>query len=185
MYTVSLIFTPLENRTFCYETRCTNLILTAWVTELMTGATVNEATVSVFDKKQETNQQGLCTMQNFKIENNEQDILVVEKDEDLCMLVIHTSYRKVHGKYTSHRRVNDKYTSDHVWHVFNDRGLYKPNEEVHVEDVEEFKKNMQQRDDFYEDRGGGGGGGGRVGCYGEKPKMAVRSNFSPLACWIP
>ncbi|CAF1497059.1 unnamed protein product, partial [Didymodactylos carnosus] len=181
MYTVSLIFTPLENRTFCYETRCTNLILTAWVTELMTGATVNEATVSVFDKKQETNQQGLCTMQNFKIENNEQDILVVEKDEDLCMLVIHTSYRKVHGKYTSHRRVNDKYTSDHVWHVFNDRGLYKPNEEVHVEDVEEFKKNMQQRDDFYEDRGGGGGGGGRVGCYGKLLDNLTRYRVWALA----
>ncbi|CAF1474876.1 unnamed protein product [Didymodactylos carnosus] len=95
-----------------------DLILTAWVTELMTGASVNQATVSVFDKKQETNQQGLCTIRTLSTENNEGGILVVEKDEDTCMVVDiyhHKSYFNVY-----------------VWHVFNDRGLYKPNEDVHI-----------------------------------------------------
>ncbi|CAF0948791.1 unnamed protein product [Didymodactylos carnosus] len=96
----------------------TDLILTVWVTELMTGTPVNQATVSAFDKKQETNQQGLCTIRKFNTQDNEGGILVVEKDEDTCMVV---------DIYSNKSDLNA-----YVWHVFNDRDLYKPNEEVHI-----------------------------------------------------
>ncbi|CAF1121901.1 unnamed protein product [Rotaria sordida] len=97
--------------------------LTAWVTDLMTGAPVNQATVSVLNKKNETNHQGLCTIPKYKSENDEGEntqnkILIVQKDDDLCMLVDIYSYASNLNAY--------------VWHVFNDRGLYKPNEDVHI-----------------------------------------------------
>lgn len=100
-------------------------MLTTWVTELMTGASVHQATVSIWNKKNETNQQGLCTIEDDTIDNFVRDeeyeknkILVVKKDKDVCILAdVHT--------YVSNF---DSYT----WHVFNDRGLYKPKEEVHV-----------------------------------------------------
>jgi uncharacterized protein YfaS (alpha-2-macroglobulin family) len=93
--------------------------LTAWVTELMTGKPVNQAIVSLSDKKNETNDQGLCTLENFQTDNNrENPILIVEKNDDQCILIDIYSYRSNPNAY--------------VWHVFNDRGLYKPKEEVHV-----------------------------------------------------
>jgi uncharacterized protein YfaS (alpha-2-macroglobulin family) len=100
--------------------------LTAWVTELMTGAPVNQATVSVLNKKNETNHQGLCTITKYKSENDEgreaentrNEILIVEKDDDLCILTDIYSYALNPNVY--------------VWHVFNDRGLYKPKEDVHI-----------------------------------------------------
>ncbi|CAF4854577.1 unnamed protein product, partial [Rotaria sp. Silwood1] len=104
----------------------TSNTLTAWVTELMTGAPINQATVSISNKKKATNQQGLCIIEKYttenderkEVENRENRTLVVEKDDDLCM------------------SVNiDTYASDlnaHVWHVFNDRGLYKPKEDLHI-----------------------------------------------------
>ncbi|CAF1241767.1 unnamed protein product, partial [Didymodactylos carnosus] len=94
------------------------VILTIWVTELMTGVPVNQATVSMLNKTQETNQQGLCTIQNFKTDDRNEDILVVKKDEDLCMLVNYYSYALDSNIY--------------VWHVFDDRRLYKPKEDVYV-----------------------------------------------------
>ncbi|CAF3824365.1 unnamed protein product [Rotaria sordida] len=93
----------------------TDMRLTAWITELMAGVPVNQAIVSISNKKQETNQHGLCTVEKCKIDN---EILVVEKDDDQCMLTdiySHTSYPNVY-----------------IWHVFNDRGLYKPKEDVHI-----------------------------------------------------
>ncbi|CAF1253132.1 unnamed protein product [Rotaria sordida] len=111
----------------------TNMKLTAWVTELMTGVPVNQATVSILNKKKETNQQGLCTIEKNttennetreveikkrKVENRENGILVVEKDDDQCMLT---------DIYANVSNLNV-----YVWHVFNDRGLYKPKEDVHV-----------------------------------------------------
>ncbi|CAF4209806.1 unnamed protein product [Rotaria socialis] len=96
-------------------------ILTAWVTELMTGASINQAIVSVSNKTKETNQQGLCIIENYTTQNDESKenrILVVEKDDDQCMSVDIYSYASVPDAY--------------VWHVFNDRGLYKPKEEVHI-----------------------------------------------------
>ena len=100
--------------------------MTAWVTELMTGAPVNQATVLVSNKKSETNQQGLCTIEKCTKQNDElnqvqdikDEILIVEKDDDLCMLV--NIYTHASGYNT------------YVWHVFNDRGLYKPKEDVHI-----------------------------------------------------
>ncbi|CAF4067229.1 unnamed protein product, partial [Adineta steineri] len=68
--------------------------LTAWITEIMTGIPVNQAIVSIRDKKEKTNQQGLCTISNYKSKNNESrnEILIVEKDDDLCILTDIYSY---------------------------------------------------------------------------------------------
>lgn len=89
----------------------------------MTGAPVNQAIVSISNKKKQTNQQGICIIEKYKPENSERNeventILVVEKDDDLCMSVDVVSYLSEPDVY--------------VWHVFNDRGLYKPKEEVHI-----------------------------------------------------
>jgi uncharacterized protein YfaS (alpha-2-macroglobulin family) len=94
--------------------------LTAWVTELMTGKPVGQATVSLSNKKSETDNEGLCTLQNFKTNNNsrESPILIVEKNDDQCILTDIYTYGHDLNRY--------------VWHVFNDRGLYKPKEDVHV-----------------------------------------------------
>ncbi|CAF4004957.1 unnamed protein product, partial [Adineta steineri] len=94
--------------------------LTAWITELMTGIPVNQAIVSIRGKKEKTNQQGLCTISNYNSENNttEKEILIVEKDDDLCILTDIYSYVSNPNVY--------------VWHVFNDRNLYKPKEDVHI-----------------------------------------------------
>ncbi|CAF3928617.1 unnamed protein product [Rotaria sp. Silwood1] len=102
--------------------------LTAWVTDLMTGALIHEATVSILNQKKVTNQQGLCTIERCKAkivkrreeeeEDRENEILVVEKDGDLCMEV----------NIYPNAKVDDVY----VWHVFNDRGLYRPKEDVHI-----------------------------------------------------
>ena len=69
----------------------TDVKLTAWVTELMTGIPVNRATVSVLNKKNETNHQGLCTIAKYKSENDEggntaNEILIVQIDDDRCIL---------------------------------------------------------------------------------------------------
>ncbi|CAF4189665.1 unnamed protein product, partial [Adineta steineri] len=98
----------------------TDVRLTAWITKLMTGIPVNQAIVSIRDKKEETNQQGLCSILNYKSENNESgnEILIVEKDDDLCILTDIYSYIPNPNVY--------------VWHVFNDRNLYKPKEDVHI-----------------------------------------------------
>jgi alpha-2-macroglobulin len=100
--------------------------VTAWVTELMTGVPVNRATVSVLNKKGETSRQGLCSIgkstsaedKRDEIQNTGNEVLIVEKDDDLCMLTDIYSYASNPNVY--------------VWHVFNDRGLYKPKEEVHI-----------------------------------------------------
>ncbi|CAF1355694.1 unnamed protein product [Rotaria sp. Silwood1] len=100
--------------------------LTAWVTELMTGAPVTQAIIQIANKKGETNQQGLCTLEKYLIEKDESNktedqgnkILIVEKDDDVCMSVNIYTYPSYYDAY--------------AWHVFNDRGLYKPKEEVHI-----------------------------------------------------
>jgi len=92
----------------------------------MTGVPVNGATVSVLKKKNETNHQGLCTIEEYnsqndkgeEAENTRNEILIVEKDDDQCMLTDIYSYVSNPNVY--------------VWHVFNDRGLYKPKEDVHI-----------------------------------------------------
>jgi uncharacterized protein YfaS (alpha-2-macroglobulin family) len=81
----------------------------------MTGVPVNQASVSISNNKKETNQYGLCTFEKLKIEN---EILVVEKDHDQYILTDMYSYASDLNVY--------------VWHVFNDRGLYKPKEDVHI-----------------------------------------------------
>ena len=101
-------------------------MMTVWVTELMTGAPVNEATVLTSNKKSKTNQQGLSTIEKYtkqddesnQVQNRNKEILIVEKDDDLCMLVNIYTYASSYNTY--------------VWHVFNDRGLYKPKEDVHI-----------------------------------------------------
>ncbi|CAF4016800.1 unnamed protein product [Rotaria sp. Silwood2] len=93
--------------------------LTALVTNLMTGIPIDQATVSILNQKEMTNQQGLCTIGRCKLEENtKKEILVVEKGDDLYMEV---------DIYAS-RSTDDVY----VWHVFNDRGLYRPKEDVHI-----------------------------------------------------
>jgi uncharacterized protein YfaS (alpha-2-macroglobulin family) len=97
--------------------------LTAWVTELMTGVPVKQATVSILNKKGETDRQGICTIakhqsEGGQLENTRNEILIVEKGDDQCMLTDVYSYASNPNMY--------------VWHVFNDRGLYKPKEEVHI-----------------------------------------------------
>ena len=87
----------------------------------MTGVPVKQATVSILNKKSETNDQGLCTITNYRSNNEEnigKEILIVAKDDDQCILTDIYSYASSPDMY--------------VWHVFNDRGLYKPKEEVHV-----------------------------------------------------
>ncbi|CAF4486725.1 unnamed protein product, partial [Rotaria sp. Silwood2] len=104
----------------------TNVKLTAWVTDLMTGAPVNQATVSVLNKKNETNHQGLCTIVNRQSETDQEgetyftrnETLIIKKGNDQCMITDIYSY-------TSNPNI-------YVWHVFNDRGLYKPKEDVHI-----------------------------------------------------
>ena len=100
--------------------------LTAWVTELMSGVPVNQATVSIGNKKSETSRQGLCTIGKSQsgadgegeLGNGRNELLVVEKNGDLCMLTDVSLYASDPNVY--------------VWHVFNDRGLYKPKEQVHI-----------------------------------------------------
>jgi uncharacterized protein YfaS (alpha-2-macroglobulin family) len=92
----------------------------------MTGIPVNQATVSVLNKENETNHQGLCTIAKYKSQNDEEgqventgnEILIVQKDDDRCILTDIYSYESNPNIY--------------VWHVFNDRGLYKPKEDVHI-----------------------------------------------------
>ena len=92
----------------------------------MTGIPVSQATVSVLNEKSETSRQGLCTFgksksedeQGREIENTQNAILIVEKDDDLCILTDIYSYASNPNVY--------------VWHVFNDRGLYRPKDEVHI-----------------------------------------------------
>ncbi|CAF4285359.1 unnamed protein product, partial [Adineta steineri] len=100
-----------------------NARLTTWVTDLMTGVPVHQAMVSISNKNNETNNQGLCTIAKDTTENNDgqtiqEQILIVQKNDDLCMLPDIYSYASNVNSY--------------VWHVFNDRGLYKPKEEVHI-----------------------------------------------------
>ncbi|CAF4880362.1 unnamed protein product, partial [Rotaria sp. Silwood1] len=93
----------------------------------MTGASISQATVSILNHKSVTNQQGLCTIDRYKTEDvprreeeedRKNEILVVEKDGDLCMKV---------------NIYPDQATDNvYVWHVFNDRGLYRPKEDVHI-----------------------------------------------------
>ncbi|CAF3636125.1 unnamed protein product [Rotaria socialis] len=68
--------------------------LTTWVTDLMTGAPINQATVSISNQKKETDQHGLCTIKRYRPgnvqeteeeEDTKNEILVVEKGDDLCM----------------------------------------------------------------------------------------------------
>ncbi|CAF2115781.1 unnamed protein product [Rotaria magnacalcarata] len=103
--------------------------LTTLVTNLMTGAPIYQVIVSILNQKQVTNQQGLCTIGRYKPdvkrtgedqeeEDTETELLVVEKGDDLYMEV---------DIYPS-RSTDDVY----VWHVFNDRGLYRPKEHVHI-----------------------------------------------------
>ncbi|CAM2724480.1 unnamed protein product [Rotaria socialis] len=106
--------------------------LTTLVTNLMTGAPINQAIVSILNQKQVTNQQGLCTIGRHKSdvkrtgedqeeeeeEDTENELLVVEKGDDLYMEV---------DIYPS-QSTDDIY----IWHVFNDRGLYRPKEDVHI-----------------------------------------------------
>ncbi|CAF3912925.1 unnamed protein product [Adineta steineri] len=100
-----------------------NARLTTWVTDLMTGVPVHQAMVSISNKNNETNNQGLCTIAKDTTANNDEQtireqILIVQKNDDLCMLPDIYSYASNVNSY--------------VWHVFNDRGLYKPKEEVHI-----------------------------------------------------
>ena len=97
----------------------TSVRFTTWITDLMTGVPVQQATVSISNQKGETNSQGLCTiLQNIEEENNQGKMLIAQKGEDLCILPDIYSYASNVNTY--------------VWHVFNDRGLYKPKEEVHI-----------------------------------------------------
>ena len=122
---VSVSFWIYFTVTFSF-TLGTDIRLTAWVTELMTGVPVGQAAVSVLNKKSETSRQGLCTIGKSKsdntkeeaIESTRNEILVVEKHDDLCMLTDIYSYVSNPNVY--------------IWHVFNDRGLYRPKEEVHI-----------------------------------------------------
>jgi len=107
--------------------------LIAWVTDLMTGVPINQANVSISNQKNETNQQGLCIIKRYKgeeIENSENEILIVEKDDDLCM------------KVDIHRYQSDD--DCYVWHVINDRGLYRPNEDVNIKGYLRLLKNKGQ-----------------------------------------
>ncbi|CAF4451576.1 unnamed protein product, partial [Rotaria magnacalcarata] len=103
--------------------------LTTWVTDLMIGTPNNQATVSISNQKKETDQQGLCTIKRYRPgniqkteeeeeEDTKNEILIVEKGDDLCIQVNIHSYRSTDDAY--------------IWHVFNDRGLYRPKEEVHI-----------------------------------------------------
>ena len=93
--------------------------LTAWVTELSTGKPVNQVNVSFGQSQNTTNDQGLCTLDNLNFNDNPRNPpLVVQKDDDQCILTDIYSYGIS--------------TNQYVWHVFNDRGLYKPKEEVHI-----------------------------------------------------
>ncbi|CAF0889863.1 unnamed protein product [Adineta ricciae] len=96
-----------------------NIRFTTWITDLMTGVPVPHTTVSISDQKGETNQQGLCTIvQNIAKEKRREKMLIVRKGKDSCLLPDIYCYASNVNTY--------------VWHVFNDRGLYKPKEEVHI-----------------------------------------------------
>ena len=89
----------------------------------MTGIPVDQATVSIMDKQNQTNHHGICTIEQYKVDGNNEsytrdDVLVVAKAHDQCLVTDIYSYASSPNLY--------------VWHVFNDRGLYKPNEAVHV-----------------------------------------------------
>ena len=128
--------------------------VTAWVTELATGKPVHQAIVSLADKKNETNDQGLCTLGNHQEddmlveeeddnelfreaiasaitvggnrEKNKDHVLVVKKNDDQCIL------RDIQLRKPKRNR--------YIWHLFNDRGLYKPKDEVHVKGYARFLK---------------------------------------------
>jgi len=97
--------------------------LTAWVTDLMTGVSVDQATVSILNKSSNTDHYGLCMLEDYKSYNNQDayptnELLIVKKGHDRFLLADIYSYASVPNTY--------------VWHVFNDRDLYKPKEEVHI-----------------------------------------------------
>ncbi|CAF5061140.1 unnamed protein product, partial [Rotaria magnacalcarata] len=95
----------------------------------MIGTPNNQATVSISNQKKETDQQGLCTIKRYRPgniqkteeeeeEDTKNEILIVEKGDDLCIQVNIHSYRSTDDAY--------------IWRIFNDRGLYRPKEEVHI-----------------------------------------------------
>ena len=95
---------------------------------MKTGRPIEQATVSIFNKQANTNHQGLCTIEQSlsESEHTPDNILIIEKDGDVCMLTNIYSYGFS--------------TDEYKWHVFNDRGLYKPKEEVHLKGYLRFLK---------------------------------------------
>lgn len=89
----------------------------------MTGTSIDQATVSILNKNSVTDQHGLCTIDVYESCNNQEaypanEVLVVTKDDDRFILPDIYSYASIPNRY--------------VWHVFNDRNLYKPKEEVNI-----------------------------------------------------
>jgi len=93
--------------------------LTAWVTDLRTGAPVEGAEVKHEGKTlAKTNKDGLAT---FELVHRPSDMVISAalpeaKDEVVAR----------------HSRYSLSGTGRTVWHTFDDRGLYKPNEEVTI-----------------------------------------------------
>lgn len=89
--------------------------LTVWVNRLENGAPVTQAKVSCSNKVQTTDQNGICKIDYI---GEPRSKVIIESGNDVCFLSEIYNY------------VSDLNT--HVWHVFNDRGLYRPQEEVHI-----------------------------------------------------
>ncbi|CAM2007870.1 Ig-like domain-containing alpha-2-macroglobulin family protein [Acanthopleuribacter pedis] len=102
-----------------------------WVNQLKDGTSVKGATVTalVDDKGQtrelgQTDGRGLLPLQPLH-EEPRPELLLVEQGEDSALLIPGSA------GYSSSWS-NEDYNNRVLWHVFDDRGMYKPGETVHV-----------------------------------------------------
>lgn len=96
----------------------------AFVTKLKDGKPLAEAKVSVGQNSAETNAEGIVTL---KLPDTTSPICLVTADQGTCFLPNHTSQ---YGAHNGWRRHSLSPTSR--WFLFDDRGLYKPKETVHL-----------------------------------------------------
>ncbi len=101
--------------------------LIAWVNQLDTGAPVQGARVTLWPRSAEdvTNSSGLTTMRLPKGKTDGQ-LLIARKGQDVVILPKSTRYWSREGWLRGNR------VPTLIWHVLDDRKLYRPGEEVRL-----------------------------------------------------
>ncbi|OBB61228.1 hypothetical protein A6B34_02405 [Mycolicibacterium monacense] len=96
------------------------ITLRAWVTDLTTGAPISGATATLGAASAVSGKDGICVL---PLSEDSEPVLAVRREQDLTVLPS-DGWRG--GWQRRHL------TSDAAWLVFDDRGLYRPGEQVHL-----------------------------------------------------